>query len=102
LDCPQATEMLHRLFEQTGMKFGLVSFVLHQDEPYVYDIDPDPLFNWLPEDMKQILVQGLAAGISGRKITTKDATPIGPLQRPAMFLRRMLQPLFTFEHNKKS
>jgi len=71
----------------------------------LYDIDPDPALDWLPAVYQAWLLEGIASRLSGVRhpAASTAAAAGGPgvsAERPALFLRRMLQILFEMEESK--
>ena len=67
----------------------------------IYDIDPDPDISWLPEPLRDWLKQCVARRLLDREPDRRYAPAVGMrLQRPALFLRRMLQIQYEMEDSK--
>ncbi|MFH1491232.1 MAG: hypothetical protein ABII06_20175 [Pseudomonadota bacterium] len=101
VDHPEAAEELGRLGEVIGAKWFLVFFILKDNRPWIYDIDPDPILDGLPDFYREHLMRHLACSLAG----TQEECPLPegadpPLDRPVFFLRRMLQILFDLEKSK--
>ncbi len=97
---PEVYEELQRLAELVGLRWVAVFFALREDRPWIYDIDPDPLFEGLPEVYQRRLTEGLARGLLGDDPRALGEWPDTPQLRPTPFLRRMLRILFEFESFK--
>jgi hypothetical protein len=101
MECPEVHGELQRLAAHLSLHWGQASFVLREGRAWVYDVDVDPLFGQMPAIFQERLVDGLARGCLGME-QTKEPWPDQPQARPTLFLRRMLFPLFEFEHMKYS
>jgi hypothetical protein len=103
VDCSEVVEVLQRLTVETGVRWAQVSFVFSDGKPWIYDIDPDPILEWLPDAYKDNLIAKLSYMIAGEKDKAIDLpATTQPEERPTMFLRRMLRILFEFEKVKYS
>lgn len=94
-------EKLKHLNESLGAKWLLVFFIINEGKPWIYDIDVDPILDWLPDLYRKYLIKQLAysmAGIEKERLLPEDID--SPVERPVFFLRRMLQILFEFEKSK--
>lgn len=101
VDCSEVVEVLQRLTVETGMRWAQVSFVFSDGKPWIYDIDPDPILEWLPDVYKDNLIAKLSYMIAGEKDKAIDlSSTTHPEERPVMLLRRMLRILFEFEKVK--
>lgn len=103
IECAGVYAELQRLASHLFLRWGHVSFVLREGRPWIYDVDPDPELEWLPEIFRKTLTEGLASRVLGM-----DAPAPGnlltepPQERSTLFLRRMLYSLFEFEQRKYS
>jgi hypothetical protein len=97
IQCPEVYGELQRLTEALSLPWALVSLVLKDGEPWIYDIDPDPIFEGLPELYQQRLTEGLAKGLLGEDTNALEPLTNVPQARPTLFLRRMLRILFDIE-----
>lgn len=105
IECPEVYGELQRLTETLALQWGLVLFVLKDGQPWIYDIDPDPLFKMLPELYQQQFAERLARGLLGEDLSGLAPLTQDPQPRPTLFLRRMLRVLFDIEalrHRPKS
>ena len=92
---------LSSLLSVCGIEWGLVYFIIKDDRPWVYDIDADPLFTALPEEYAKYLSMRLAYSLSGKECDVSHLSGLKETcDRPALFLRRMMQVLFEFEQSK--
>lgn len=98
--CPEVYGELERLAATIGLRWATVSFVVHDGEPWIYGIDPDPILTELPEPYRDRVVTGLAKGLAGEDVNALGELIEEPQPRKTLFLRRMLQPLFELEHRK--
>lgn len=101
MDCPEVHGELQRLAAYLSLRWGQVSFVLREGQAWIYDVDVDPIFCQVPNIVQERLVDGLARGCLGME-QKLEPLPDTPHARPTLFLRRMLFPLFEFEHMKYS
>lgn len=99
-ECSEVHGELRRLAEITGLRWGQVLFVLKDDQIWVYDVDADPIFDWLPEVYQRKLGEGLAQRFLGHDIATGTEVSDTAHLRPTPFLRRMLRILFELEYRK--
>lgn len=101
-ECPAVYEELQRVAETIPMGWGQVLFILKDEQAWIYDVDTDPIYDWLPDLYQRRLTEGLAMGLLGMDLETgpRSALPDMPQPRPTLFLRRMLQILFAFEYKK--
>ncbi|MCW8132495.1 MAG: hypothetical protein KIS92_19260 [Planctomycetota bacterium] len=99
--CPQAHAALARAAELVQGRWLEVQFVQAGDETWIFDLEADPDLEALPAELQARLTERLAAALTGHPVAepTPDAEP---LERPTMFLRRMLRILFEFEESKYS
>lgn len=97
IQCSEVYSELQRLTEALSLPWALVSLVLKDGEPWIYDIDPDPVFEGLPEIYQQRLAEGIAKGLLGEDIDALQPLTDTPQARPTLFLRRMLRILFDIE-----
>ncbi len=87
--------------EATHAGWAMVLCLEGKGRSWIYDVDPDPVLDWLPGPYRAHLLQGLALALTGA--TEPCAPPQGirpPLERPVFVLRRMLRILFDFERSK--
>ncbi|WP_319467828.1 hypothetical protein [uncultured Pseudodesulfovibrio sp.] len=98
IDLAPYVECLGRLAETLDIPWFQVAFVPVDDQPCIYDIDADPVIDWLPSAFGEHLTNSLAACLSGSKLV--GAVKVDSQKRPALFLRRMLRVLFEFEQCK--
>ncbi|WP_320170672.1 hypothetical protein [Maridesulfovibrio sp.] len=89
---------LSRLAETLGAPWFQVLFVPQGKHLWIYDIDTDPIYDWLPEIYADTLTNNLVAGLVGTPAAQKNED--SSAKRPAIFLRRMLRILFDFENCK--
>jgi hypothetical protein len=101
MECDEINDELRGLASKTAITWALVHFVLKEGRPCIFDIDVDPILNWLPEFYRKYLTEKLAHRLAGIKYKTILAGEENlPNERPTIFLRRMLQILFEFERSK--
>jgi len=100
-DCPEAAADLRLLAETVRAPWLQAAFVLKDGRAWIYDLDADPLFADLPAVHSEKLAARLAERLLRREpaLPPLPATP-EPKERPALFLRRMLEILFEFEQSK--
>ena len=100
VECPEVHSELERLAVAIELRWAAVSFVVQNGEPWIFSIDPDPLWAELPGPYRDRVVTGLAKGLAGEEVTALGGLTEEPQPRETLFLRRMLQPLFELEHRK--
>lgn len=100
VECPEVYGDLERLAQALQLGWGAVSFVVQEHQPWIYAIDPDPVWAQLPGPHAERVVTGLAKGLAGEDLTELGELTAEPQPRNTLFLRRMLQPLFELEHRK--
>lgn len=100
VDYPQVHHDLERITELLDLGWAAVSFVVQDDRPWIYGVDPDPVWTELPAGYRDRLMTGLAKGLAGQGATPLGGFAAEPEPRETLFLRRMLQPLFELEHRK--
>lgn len=89
-----------RATEALGLEWAVVSFVWRNGMPCIYDVDPDPVLDWLPPDHREPLLDALAAVLLGERPRPRRASR-RRAEREGPFLRRMLRILFQFEESKR-
>jgi len=100
-DCPEAAADLRLLAETAGTPWLRVAFVLKDDRAWIYDLEADPLFEDLPAVHGEKLVVRLAERLLRQELAAQPVSAAPePKERPAIFLRRMLEILFEFEQSK--
>ncbi|MGI9303828.1 MAG: hypothetical protein ACR2RB_14180 [Gammaproteobacteria bacterium] len=100
VELPQLSDELRRLAQTMSLGWAQIQFSVWNDEEiWVYDIDPDPLFDRLPDTIRQRLTHALAHRLAGKELAT-EALPEEPHPRPMTFLRRMLRILFEIEYKR--
>lgn len=100
-ECPGVSSDLQRLARETGLRWAMVAFVWNDEKPWIYDIDPDPILDWLPDIYREYLTAKLSHMLAGETDRANSlATPNQVAERPILFLRRMLRILFEFEKVK--
>jgi hypothetical protein len=99
VDRPGLDEPVQRLVQTLGLSWGQVFFVLSEDRPYVYDVDVDPILDWLPDEHREALTDGLARSLLGLEFVKPEVSS-EPQARPTLFLRRMLRAVFDLETAK--
>jgi hypothetical protein len=99
MECTEVYGELRQLAVQLSLHWGQVSFVLKEGRPWIYDVDVDPILGPMPEVFQERLIDGLARGCLGME-QASEPLPDTPQVRRTPFLRRMLFPLFEFEHMK--
>lgn len=100
VNCPEVYGDLERLAASLELRWGAVSFVIQDHQPWIYGIDPDPVWTELPGFYGERIVTGLAKGLLGEDVSAFGEFSEQPQARRTLFLRRMLQPLFELEHRK--
>jgi hypothetical protein len=103
--CKEVEADLARVAQILQAPWMQVSFVVKGDRPYVYDVDTDPSYADLPKVYADALTERLAAALTGRREAFAPSGSIAPDEghpRPTMFMRRMLDILYDFEHSKYS
>ena len=98
VSCTDHSVVLRRLVQKLGLSWAVVTFIPSATGPWIYDLDPDPLLDWLPVDFRDFLLDALAGELTGHAQTM--AEPQLRQERPTMFLRRMLKVLFELEYSK--
>lgn len=93
---------LEKMAREFGIQWGMVVFVDGQDGPWIYDVDPDPSLDWLPASWRDLLIKALACTLIGQDVVplTEEGLRLGVVERPNLFLRRMLGVLFEMESSK--
>jgi len=85
----------------TGATWAQVLYTEIDGRPYIYDIDSDPKYGWLPIEFRNYLNHRLAEQLLEIPVTT--AVPLGDMaraERDSLFVRRMLVTLHELEANK--
>jgi len=101
-------ERLSQLCQQFNMPWGEILFVDTGNELVIYDLEPDPPIDSLPDYYADYLSQVMAEYIKSvaeqktmNPIVLKDhSLEERVVQRTALFTRRMLRILFDFERSK--
>ncbi|HUL13463.1 MAG TPA: hypothetical protein VLU73_15020 [Methylococcaceae bacterium] len=101
IECPEVYGELQRLAAHLSLHWGQISFVLREGCPWIYDVDVDPILGPMPDVFQERLIDGLARACLGIG-QASEPLPDTPQARRTLFLRRMLFPLFEFEHMKYS
>jgi len=101
IECPEVYGELQHLATHLSLHWGQVSFVLREGRPWIYDVDVDPILGQIPDVFRERLIDGLARACLGMG-QASELLPDTPQARRTLFLRRMLFPLFEFEHMKYS
>ncbi len=86
-----------------GIGWGAFDIVVSDGRAVLYDIDPDPIVDDLPGSVREELISALAHGLLGRPVDPAAVIgrlPSHPMERPTMFLRRMMQLQFEMEATK--
>lgn len=84
-----------------GWRWMQVTFAMKGGGALVYEVDPDPRFDWLPAPLRDWLVDACALRLLGLEPDAAFRPVVGTrLERPALFLRRMLQIQFEMEGSK--
>ncbi|MBF0145971.1 MAG: hypothetical protein HQL84_08495 [Magnetococcales bacterium] len=100
VDLGDQLEVLQRLVLEQGVAWAMVTFIPSDTGPWIYDLDPDPILDWLPVVFRDVLLFSLASVLTGQE--PRCAAPVAGQERPNMFLRRMLKILFELEYSKYS
>ena len=95
-----AVPTLERLARENSLEWGVITFIPSARGPYIFDLDADPILDWLPEAFRDFLIATLARFLTGRDMEEHPLPPENVLDRPNLFLRRMLRLPFQFEHSK--
>lgn len=95
---PELNEELNRLATFLSLGWGQILLVPGGNSFWIYDIDADPIIDWLPEPYRQGLTQAIAQGLLQQDIdiTFSEA----PQPRSTIFLRSMLWLLLDIERQK--
>lgn len=97
--CPDHyAAILQNLAQTLGVGWAVVTCVSTPTALWIYDLDPDPILEWLPSTFYDFLLTSLAEELTGRG--SQEAEPLLNQDRPTMFLRRMLNILFQMESSK--
>ncbi len=91
---------MSRVLSMLGLDWAVVSYVWRDGTPCIYDVDPDPVTDWLPPAHREPLLDALAASLLGNRPRPRRASRTRE-EREGPFLRRMLRILFQFEESKK-
>ena len=98
-------ELWVRLAGHPGVRWFVATCAEADGILRIFDVDPDPALDWLPPTYQAWLLEAVAVRLSGYGETSDlrsapaDAPPASA-ERPALFLRRMLQILFEMEESK--
>lgn len=99
----EALSELKRLADvEAALWFEVVFDVTVDGKAILYDVDYDPPLESLPPPLQECLIEALARRFSGLTTADADTKNISPprIERPALFLRRMLQIQFEMEQSK--
>jgi hypothetical protein len=99
-DYPALHGSFKDLHEKLDTDYMQVTFVLSEETPWIYDVDVDPMFDWLPEVYQSYLIDRLALGLLNRMEESVVVPETEARQRPTLFVRRMLKILFDMEASK--
>ncbi len=80
-----------------GLAWAMVTFVVTDAGPVIYDIDPDPVITDLPTELARGVAGALAARLAGAPAPPPLAAGDVAVERPTLLLRRMLQLPFELE-----
>ena len=103
VETSQVSPALSRLYEVCDRAGWMAATLMRRDdgEFVVYDLDTDPDLGWLPTPLRDWLLACLANRLLGRNRDSGTMPESGlRLQRPALFLRRMLQIQYEMEDSK--
>ena len=101
LDGKSLESGLRRAAIATGWPWVQLTFTVTGGTLRVYEADPDPMFEWLPAVLKTWLIEACACKLLGHEPDLATRPAVGTrLERPALFLRRMLQIQFDMERSK--
>lgn len=103
VDARQMSPALGRLYDACGRAGWMAATLMQRDdgEFTAYDLDTDPDLSWLPMQLRNWLLSCLAYRLLGRNRDPGKMPEGGlKLQRPALFLRRMLQIQYDMEDSK--
>lgn len=94
-------EIWGQLGANIGAHWVMVLGVVNDQGFYIYDVDTDPAPDWLPSTLLLPLLDRLAEAM-GQPISAARASIPDDiwLERPGIFLRRMMAILFQFEESK--
>ncbi len=96
------TETLtEKFFQLSGIPWAMMHVVLNEDDADIYDIDPDPVVNWVRGAFRGPLTSMLADKLAGRDAEGVHF-PQEKIRRSALFLKQMLWPLYEFERSKRA
>lgn len=84
----------------TGQAWCEATLVVGDRACWVYDLEPDPEWGWLPSGMQGALAEALAARLAGDATAAVTVEAETWQERPSLFLRRMLRMLFEMEESK--
>ncbi len=96
---PALAETFRLIHQASAMPFSLAHLVRQDGRAWVYDLDPDPCFSWLPAPYQARLVRALALSLAGLPVPDRPLLP--PAPRPSLAVSRMLADLFAFERAKQ-
>lgn len=85
--------------EALGASWIKLSCVTEGEAALVYDVDVDPLLDWMPPSYRSYLIAQLAARLLKLERAALEL-PDTYEGRPTLFLRRMLRELFDYEASK--
>ncbi|WP_319778236.1 hypothetical protein [Maridesulfovibrio sp.] len=86
------------IYDSSDIGWAQVMGVEGDDTFWVYDVDTDPILNWLPDAQRVSLLDSLALLLAGKQGEKKPL--LEAEERSPLFLRRMLRILFDFEYAK--
>ncbi len=89
---------LEQFVQETGVVFACLTLVINDGKIWIYDVDPDPILDGIPENYFDYMINALAYAIC--QIPQKVSIPEGATERSGMMLRRMYQILFDMERSK--
>lgn len=96
---PPRVAELEQAAAVVGLRWGVFTCLWDEERLSFYDVDPDPVLDWLPAVFRDHLVAALAAALA--ETAPPPALDIDlPLERPNLFLRRMTRILYDFENSK--
>lgn len=103
LDGAEHAQLCAGLARELGARWFVLTAVACGEGLRLYDIDPDPSLDWLPAPYQAWLLERIARRLAGVEDPLDQKCLQGlPAkgERPALFLRRMLQILFDMEQSK--
>ncbi len=96
-----AKEVVVAACRAVGLRWARVMYVEHDGGVWIYAIESNPLLSWLPAELRRYLNEALMRALLDLPGGAfPDALHERVLERPTLFLRRMLTILFDIEATK--